>query len=89
MEYRLLGHSGLKISALSFGAGTFGGGTEFFRAWGETDVSEAKQLIDLCLEAGVNLSDTADIYSNGLSLENKLSGFDYATGFGSSVTVTI
>jgi aryl-alcohol dehydrogenase-like predicted oxidoreductase len=67
MEYRRLGHSGLKVSALSFGAGTFGGGTEFFRAWGETDVSEAKQLIDLCLEAGVNLFDTADIYSKGLS----------------------
>jgi aryl-alcohol dehydrogenase-like predicted oxidoreductase len=69
MEYRRLGHSGLKVSALSFGAGTFGGGTEFFRAWGETDVSEAKQLIDLCLEAGVNLIDTADIYSKGLSEE--------------------
>jgi aryl-alcohol dehydrogenase-like predicted oxidoreductase len=69
MEYRLLGHSGLKISALSFGAGTFGGGTEFFKAWGEIDVREAKQLIDVCLEAGVNLFDTADIYSNGLSEE--------------------
>ncbi|MGH9610305.1 MAG: aldo/keto reductase [Bryobacteraceae bacterium] len=69
MEYRQLGHSGLKVSALSFGAGTFGGGTEFFRAWGETDISEAKKLIDICLEAGVNLFDTADIYSNGLSEE--------------------
>ncbi|HEX7358956.1 MAG TPA: aldo/keto reductase [Bryobacteraceae bacterium] len=69
MEYRQLGHSGLKVSALSFGAGTFGGGTEFFRAWGETDVSEAKKLIDVCLEAGVNLFDTADVYSNGLSEE--------------------
>ncbi|MGH9582476.1 MAG: aldo/keto reductase, partial [Bryobacteraceae bacterium] len=69
MEYRQLGHSGLKVSALSFGCGTFGGGTEFFRAWGETDVNEAKKLIDICLEAGVNLFDTADVYSNGLSEE--------------------
>jgi aryl-alcohol dehydrogenase-like predicted oxidoreductase len=69
MDYRQLGHSGLKVSALSFGCGTFGGGSEFFRAWGETDVKEAKRLIDVCLEAGVNLFDTADIYSNGLSEE--------------------
>jgi aryl-alcohol dehydrogenase-like predicted oxidoreductase len=69
MEYRQLGRSGLKVSALSFGAGTFGGGTEFFRAWGETDVNEAKKLINICLEAGVNLFDTADVYSNGLSEE--------------------
>jgi aryl-alcohol dehydrogenase-like predicted oxidoreductase len=69
MEYRQLGHSGLKVSALSFGAGTFGGGNEFFKAWGETDVAEARKLIDACLEAGVNLFDTADIYSNGLSEE--------------------
>jgi aryl-alcohol dehydrogenase-like predicted oxidoreductase len=69
MEYRQLGHSGLKVSALSFGAGTFGGGNEFFKAWGETDVAEARRLVDLCLEAGVNLFDTADIYSNGLSEE--------------------
>jgi len=69
MEYRQLGHSGLKVSALSFGAGTFGGGNEFFRAWGETDVEEAKRLIDVCLDGGINLFDTADIYSNGLSEE--------------------
>lgn len=69
MEYRQLGHSGLKVSVLSFGAGTFGGGTEFFKAWGETGVDEAKKLIDICLEAGVNLFDTADVYSNGLSEE--------------------
>jgi aryl-alcohol dehydrogenase-like predicted oxidoreductase len=69
MEYRSLGHSGLKVPVLSFGTGTFGGGTEFFRAWGETDVAEAKRLIDVCLDAGVNLFDTADIYSNGLSEE--------------------
>ncbi len=69
MEYRQLGHSGLKVSALSFGAGTFGGGTEFFKAWGQTDVDEARRMVEQCLEAGVNLFDTANIYSNGLSEE--------------------
>jgi aryl-alcohol dehydrogenase-like predicted oxidoreductase len=67
MEYRLLGGSGLKVSALSFGAGTFGGGNEFFKAWGETQDAEARRLVDMCLEAGVNLFDTADGYSDGLS----------------------
>jgi aryl-alcohol dehydrogenase-like predicted oxidoreductase len=69
MEYRLLGGSGLKVSVLSFGAATFGGGNEFFKAWGETDVAEATRLIDACLEVGVNLFDTADGYSNGRSEE--------------------
>jgi aryl-alcohol dehydrogenase-like predicted oxidoreductase len=69
MEYRQLGGSGLKVPALSFGVATFGGGNEFFRAWGDTDVAEARRLIDICLEAGVNLFDTADVYSNGLSEE--------------------
>jgi len=69
MEYRQLGNSGLKVPALSFGTGTFGGGNEFFRAWGETDVNEARRLVDICLDAGVNLFDTADIYSYGLSEE--------------------
>lgn len=69
MEYRLLGHSGLKVPALSFGVATFGGGTDFFRAWGETDEKEASRLVDVCLDAGVNLFDTADVYSNGLSEE--------------------
>jgi aryl-alcohol dehydrogenase-like predicted oxidoreductase len=69
MEYRQLGHSGLMVSELSFGTATFGGGNEFFRAWGSTTVSEATRLIDICLEAGVNLFDTADVYSNGLSEE--------------------
>jgi aryl-alcohol dehydrogenase-like predicted oxidoreductase len=67
MEYRLLGRSGLKIPVLCFGVATFGGGTEFFRAWGATDVEEAKRLIGLCLDAGVNFFDTADVYSKGLS----------------------
>ena len=69
MEYRQLGGSGLKVSVLSFGAGTFGGGNEFFRAWGDTGVDEAKRLIDVCLDAGVNLFDTANVYSKGLSEE--------------------
>jgi len=67
MEFRQLGRSGLKVPALSFGTGTFGGGNEFFRAWGASDVAEATRLVDICLDAGVNLFDTADIYSDGLS----------------------
>src|ERR1700758_2379520 len=67
MEYRLLGRSGLKVPVLCFGVATFGGGSEFFRAWGATDVEEAKRLIGLCLDAGVNFFDTADVYSKGLS----------------------
>ena len=67
MEYRQLGRSGLKVPVLSYGTGTFGGGTEFFKAWGASDVAEATRLVDICLEAGVNLFDTADIYSDGLS----------------------
>ncbi len=63
MEFRQLGRSGLKVPALSFGTGTFGGGTEFFRAWGASDVAEATRLVSICLEAGVNLFDTADVYS--------------------------
>jgi aryl-alcohol dehydrogenase-like predicted oxidoreductase len=70
MDYRLLGGSGLKVSTLSFGAATFGGGHEFFDAWGATsDIGEARRLVDICLEAGVNLFDTADIYSAGRSEE--------------------
>jgi aryl-alcohol dehydrogenase-like predicted oxidoreductase len=69
MEYRLLGGSGLKVSALSFGTATFGGGNEFFKAWGDTDVAEATRFIDICFEAGVNLFDTADGYSDGRSEE--------------------
>jgi len=69
MEYRLLGHSGLKVPELSFGVATFGGGNDFFRAWGDTDAKEAGRLIDICLDAGLNLFDTADVYSNGLSDE--------------------
>jgi len=69
MEYRLLGGSGLKVSALSYGALTFGGTTDFFREFGQTQVEEAQRLVDICLDAGVNLFDTANGYSNGRSEE--------------------
>src|SRR5271155_4936688 len=69
MEFRQLGKSGLQVPILCFGTGTFGGGNEFFRAWGDTDVNEAIRMIDVCLEAGVNFFDTADIYSYGRSEE--------------------
>jgi aryl-alcohol dehydrogenase-like predicted oxidoreductase len=69
MEFRQLGKSGLQVPVLCFGTGTFGGGGEFFRAWGETDVKEATRLIEICLEAGVNFFDTANVYSQGLSEE--------------------
>lgn len=67
MDYRRLGASGLKVPALSFGAGTFGGSGPLFGAWGNSDATEARRLVDICLEAGVNLFDTADVYSNGAS----------------------
>ena len=69
MEYRNLGASGLKIPVLSFGTGTFGGQGPLFSAWGKSGVDEARRLIDVCLDAGVNLFDTADVYSNGASEE--------------------
>jgi aryl-alcohol dehydrogenase-like predicted oxidoreductase len=67
MEYRQLGSSDLKVPALSFGAGTFGGSGPLFGAWGNTDAKEARRLVDLCLDAGVTLFDTADVYSMGAS----------------------
>jgi aryl-alcohol dehydrogenase-like predicted oxidoreductase len=69
MDYRQLGKSGLKVPALSFGAGTFGGSGPLFSHWGTSDVKEARRLVDICLEAGANLFDTADVYSNGASEE--------------------
>jgi aryl-alcohol dehydrogenase-like predicted oxidoreductase len=65
MEYRRLGGSGLMVPVLSLGTGTFGGTNAFFKAWGSSDVAEASRLIDVCLEAGVNLFDSADVYSDG------------------------
>ena len=67
MDYCYLGHSGFKVPVLGFGAGTFGGKGPLFSAWGNTDIAEAKRLIDICLDAGVNLYDTADVYSDGAS----------------------
>ena len=69
MEYRNLGRSGLKVPVFSFGAGTFGGSGPLFSNWGQSDAAEARRLVDICLEAGVNLFDTADVYSNGASEE--------------------
>ncbi|GHI85296.1 aldo/keto reductase [Streptomyces xanthophaeus] len=69
MEYRQLGTSGLKVPALSFGAGTFGGQGPLFGAWGTTDAQEARRLVDICIEAGITMFDTADVYSAGASEE--------------------
>ena len=69
MDYRPLGKSGLKVPVLSFGAGTFGGSGPLFSNWGTSDATEARYLVDICLEAGVNLFDTADVYSDGASEE--------------------
>jgi aryl-alcohol dehydrogenase-like predicted oxidoreductase len=68
MEYRQLGRSGIKVPELCFGCGTFGGANEFFDAWGATsDIAEARKIVDICVEAGLNFFDTADIYSDGRS----------------------
>lgn len=69
MEYRSLGTSGLKVPALSFGAGTFGGRGPLFSAWGSSGVDEARRMVDLSLEHGVTMFDTADVYSDGASEE--------------------
>jgi len=69
MEYRQLGASGFKVPALTLGTGTFGGGNEFFKAWGSSDVAEATRLVDVCLEAGLTMFDSADGYSNGMAEE--------------------
>jgi aryl-alcohol dehydrogenase-like predicted oxidoreductase len=69
MEYRRLGASGFKVPVLCLGTGTFGGGNEFFKAWGNTDVAEATRLVDVCLDAGLTMFDSADMYSNGRAEE--------------------
>ncbi|MEU6059431.1 aldo/keto reductase [Streptomyces sp. NPDC047097] len=69
MEYRQLGASGLRVPTLSFGAGTFGGQGPLFGAWGNTGTEEARRLVDICLEAGITMFDTADVYSGGASEE--------------------
>src|SRR5919197_5881789 len=69
MEYRRLGESGLEVPALSFGGGTFGGRGELFGALGAIDAQEARRLVDICLDAGLTMFDTADVYSAGASEE--------------------
>jgi len=69
MEHRRLGASGLQVPVLSFGAGTFGGRGPLFGAWGTTDAHEARRLVDICLDAGLTMFDTADVYSDGASEE--------------------
>jgi aryl-alcohol dehydrogenase-like predicted oxidoreductase len=69
MEYRQLGKSGFTVPVLSFGTGTFGGGNDFFKAWGDTDAKGASRLVDICLDAGLSMFDSADVYSNGLAEE--------------------
>ncbi|QKZ12997.1 aldo/keto reductase [Spirosoma sp. KUDC1026] len=69
MEYRQLGNSGLQVPILSFGTATFGGGSDFFKAWGSTQVDEASRMVSRCLDAGLTLFDTANVYSRGMSEE--------------------
>jgi aryl-alcohol dehydrogenase-like predicted oxidoreductase len=69
MEYRRLGGSGFKVPALTLGTGTFGGSNAFFNAWGSTGVEEATRLVDICIEAGLTMFDSADVYSDGLAEE--------------------
>ncbi len=69
MEYNQLGRSGFKVPALSFGTGTFGGRGKFFEAWGSSDTEEATRLVDVCLDAGLTMFDSADVYSGGLAEE--------------------
>ena len=69
MEYRQLGGSGFSVPVLSLGTGTFGGKGDFFQAWGGSDVAEATRLVDICLEAGLTMFDSADGYSGGAAEE--------------------
>jgi aryl-alcohol dehydrogenase-like predicted oxidoreductase len=68
MEYRKLGASGLHVPVLTLGTATFGGAPRF-QSWGTTDGGEATRLVDICLEAGLTMFDSADIYSDGLAEE--------------------
>ncbi|MGK4578728.1 aldo/keto reductase [Kitasatospora sp. HPMI-4] len=69
MEYRQLGASGLRVPALSLGTGTFGGQGPLFGSWGTTDAKEARRLLDISLDAGLTMFDSADVYSDGASEE--------------------
>jgi aryl-alcohol dehydrogenase-like predicted oxidoreductase len=68
MEYRTLGHSGLKVSTIALGTMTFGGAGNFAKV-GSSDTKQARSIIDLCIEHGVNVIDTANMYSAGISEE--------------------
>ncbi|MGI4813633.1 MAG: aldo/keto reductase [Janthinobacterium lividum] len=69
MEHRLLGETGFKVPVLSLGTATFGGSNDFFKAWGSTDAHGARNLVDIALEAGVSMFDSADVYSDGMAEE--------------------
>lgn len=69
MQFRFVGNSDLKVSVLGLGTATFGGSNAFFKAWGDTDVAEARGIVDAALDAGVTLFDSADAYSDGLAEE--------------------
>jgi aryl-alcohol dehydrogenase-like predicted oxidoreductase len=69
MEYRYLGGSGFRVPVLSFGTASFGGSGEFFKGLGDTDVAQATRLVDICLDAGITMFDSSDVYSAGRSEE--------------------
>jgi aryl-alcohol dehydrogenase-like predicted oxidoreductase len=69
MEFRRLGASGLMVPMLSLGTATFGGGSEFFKAFGSSDVAHASRLVEICLDAGLNMFDSSDVYSRGVAEE--------------------
>jgi aryl-alcohol dehydrogenase-like predicted oxidoreductase len=72
MPFRILGRSGFSVPVLTLGTGTFGGGagkSELFKSWGNTDVAEATRMVDICLEHGLTMFDSADIYSHGAAEE--------------------
>ena len=69
MEYRFLGGSGFKVPALTLGTATFGGKGPLFESWGSSQVAEASRLVDVSLDAGLTMFDTADVYSDGLAEE--------------------
>src|SRR4051794_27168502 len=69
MDYRLLGRSGFSVPVLTLGTGTFGGTSEFFKGFGSSDVAEATRLVDVALDAGLNMFDSADVYSEGVAEE--------------------
>jgi aryl-alcohol dehydrogenase-like predicted oxidoreductase len=69
VENRRLGASGFSVPVLSLGTGTFSGKSDFFRAWGNTDATEARRLLDICIDAGLTMFDSADVYSGGVAEE--------------------